>query len=73
MFFYQPDYEQEWLRKTIDNDARAIERGHQAIDKLHGDMMQNENERNLHLLHRFVRIFHSMNRSLFLFYVEKQL
>ncbi|CAF1185355.1 unnamed protein product [Adineta steineri] len=48
----QPDYEQEWLKKTLDNDARASERGHQAIDKLHVDMMQNENERNLHILHR---------------------
>ncbi len=52
----QPDYEHEWLTKTLDNDARAIERGQQAIDKLHADMMQNENERNLHILHRFVKI-----------------
>ncbi|CAF3357168.1 unnamed protein product [Rotaria sp. Silwood1] len=48
----KPDYEHEWLRKTLDNDARAIERGQQALDKLHVDMMQNENERNLHILHR---------------------
>ncbi|CAF3257141.1 unnamed protein product [Rotaria socialis] len=48
----QPDYEHEWLTKTLDNDARAVERGQQALDKLHVDMMQNENERNLHILHR---------------------
>ncbi|CAF3546619.1 unnamed protein product [Rotaria sp. Silwood2] len=48
----QPDYEHEWLTKTLDNDARAIERGQEALDKLHVDMMQNENERNIHILHR---------------------
>ncbi|UJR35090.1 hypothetical protein I4U23_027865 [Adineta vaga] len=48
----QPDYEQQWLKKTLENDARAVERGHQALDKLHVDMMHNENERNLHILHR---------------------
>ncbi len=61
LFYYiinQPDYEQEWLTKTLDNDAKAIERGHQAIDKLHVDKMQNENERNLHILHRFVYFFY---------------
>ncbi|CAF1578036.1 unnamed protein product, partial [Adineta ricciae] len=48
----QPDYEEQWLKKTSENDARAVERGQQALDKLHSDTMQNENERNLHLLHR---------------------
>lgn len=51
-FFLQPDYEHQWLTKTLENENRAAERGQQALDKLHGDMMQNENERNLHLLHR---------------------
>ena len=48
----QPDYEHQWLSKTLANDARAVERGEQALEKLHLDQMQTENERNLHLLHR---------------------
>ena len=50
-------------KKTLVNDARTIERSQQAIDKLHTDMMQNENERNLHILHRFVhRLMTFINR-----------
>jgi hypothetical protein len=61
------------LKKTLENDARAGERGQQALDKLHVDMMQNENERNLHILHRFVWNFIPINRFfLMLFYVEKR-
>ena len=67
----QPDYENEWLKKTVENDARAVERGQQAVDKLHLDMLQNENQRNLHILHRFVFFVFRFN-DLFLFsFTEK--
>ncbi|CAF1025054.1 unnamed protein product, partial [Didymodactylos carnosus] len=48
----QPDYEKQWLQKTVENDSKAIERGQYALDKLHTDQMNTENDRNLHLLHR---------------------
>ena len=38
----------------MENDSKANERGQQALEKLHVDKMHNENERNLHILHRFV-------------------
>lgn len=53
LYYDQPDYEQEWLKKTSENESRAVERGQQALEKLHSDLMQSENERNLHILHRF--------------------